>query len=69
MAAQIIGTSKAIDDYLDSLPAIEGKQQEQLDRIAQLETENKQYEEEILRLSTLAGTSRLPRTPITVTWH
>lgn len=56
MAASIVATSKLIDASLDGLPSIENKELEQLDRIAQLEAENKRYEEEILQLVVLART-------------
>lgn len=55
MATLIVGTSKTIDEYLDSLPTIENKEEEQLNRILQLEEENKRYEDEILKLVSLAG--------------
>ena len=53
----IVSTSKTIDEYLDSLPSIENKEEEQLSRIAQLEEENKRYEEDILSLVAVAGSS------------
>jgi DNA repair ATPase RecN len=52
--AQIISTSKSIDSFLDALPDIENKEEEQLERIAQLDTENKRYEGEILELVAVA---------------
>ena len=55
MATLIVGTSKAINEYLDSLPTIENEEEEQLNRIAELEEENKRYEDEILKLVSLAG--------------
>lgn len=56
MASFIVTTSKAIDSYLDALPEIENKEEEQLQRIEELQAENKRYETEILELIAIAGT-------------
>lgn len=63
MARFIVTTSKAIDSYLDALPEIENKEEDQLQRIEELQAENKRYETEILELIAIAGTPR-PSTPI-----
>lgn len=59
MVKEIISTSKSIDTYLDALPDIENKEEEQLERIAQLDAENKRHEGEILELVAVAGSYSL----------
>lgn len=61
MAAFIVSTSKTIDSYLDALPSIENKEEEQLQRIEELQEENKRYETEILDLIAVAGTTSFKR--------
>lgn len=58
MASFIVSTSKSIDEYLNALPSIDNKEEEQLARIEELQNENKRYENEILELVAVAGPYR-----------
>lgn len=64
MASFIVSTSKAIDSYLEALPQIDNKEEEQLQRIEELQSENKQYETEILELIAIAGPLRPSMPPM-----